>query len=90
VKKREAIKYCHQHDILKEYLEFYGSEVLSMLYTEFNIDEAKEVWQEEAVEKAREDFSMEIARKALAKGLTPEFIQEIIGLDLETIQGLSK
>ena len=83
---QEAIKFCHQHDILKEYLEIYGSEVLSMLHTEFNIEEAKEVWQEEA----REENSIEIAQKALAKGSTPEFVQEITGLDPEIIQGLGK
>jgi len=32
----------------------------------------------------------EIARNLLAEGSTPEFVQKITGLDLETIQGLSK
>ena len=50
----EAIKFCHKNDILKEYLEHYGSEVLNMLYTEFNIEDAKAVWREEAHEDGRE------------------------------------
>jgi len=57
-----------------------------MLYTEFNIEEAKEVWQEEA----REERDRAIARNALAEGSTPEFVHKITGLDLETIQGLCK
>jgi len=99
---KEAIKYCHKHDILKEYLEIYGSEVLNMLYTEFNIEDAKEVWQEEAHEKGREEGREEgreagrteeklgIARNLLIRGETPDFVQEITGLDLETIQSLKK
>ena len=33
---------------------------------------------------------IEIARKALAEGLTPEIVQKITGLDTETIKGLNK
>ena len=36
----------------------------------------------------RKQRDVEIARNALAEGLTPEFVQEITGLDLETIKGL--
>ena len=54
---RAAIKYCEKHDILREFLEVHGSEVLNMLSLEWNWDEAKEVWQEEASEKAREEES---------------------------------
>ena len=57
-----------------------------MLYTEFNIDEAKEVWQEEA----REERDIEIARNLLAEGSTAEFVHKTTGLDLKTIQDLSK
>jgi len=33
--------------------------------------------------------ALEIARNALAEGSTPEFVQKITGLDMETIQGLN-
>jgi len=46
----EAIKYCRKHDILREFLEIHGSEVVSMILEEWNIDEAMEVWREEAWE----------------------------------------
>ena len=39
--------------------------------------------------EGREEKAVEIARNALAKGSTPEFVQNITGLDMETIQGLS-
>lgn len=44
----KAIKDCINQDILKDFLKENGSEVINMLYTEFNLEDAKEVWQEEA------------------------------------------
>jgi len=55
-----------------------------MLLTEWNTEEAKVVWREEALEEK----AMEIARNALAKGLPLETIHDITGLDLETIKNL--
>jgi len=45
-----AIKSCIERGILVYFLEKYASEVLNMLTTEWNWDDAKEVWQEEARE----------------------------------------
>ena len=78
------LKFCQRHDILKEFLEIHASEVLNMLITEWNWDDAKEVWQEEA----REEKTMTIARKLLMEGSTYEFIQKITGLDMATIESL--
>jgi len=57
-----------------------------MLLEEWNIDDAKEVWHEEG----REDEKIDIARNALAEGLTPEIIQKITGLSEEDIKELEK
>jgi predicted transposase/invertase (TIGR01784 family) len=89
---QSAIKYCIDNNILKSFLETQGSEVLNMLLTEWNIEEAKEVWWEEAKEEGREEGKeegkMEIARNAFAEGATIEFIQKITGLNTETIQNI--
>jgi hypothetical protein len=88
LKRGEAIKkaviYCRDHDILKEFLEKNAKEIMNMLLTEWNWDDAKEVWQEEAGEERAE----KIARNALAEGIQPEVIQKITGLDIETIKNL--
>jgi hypothetical protein len=81
---KEAVLYCRSHDILKEFLEKNASEVLNMLLTEWNWDDAKEVWQEES----REDEREKIARNALAEGSSLEFVQKITGLPYETIERL--
>jgi len=61
-----------------------------MLTTEWNWDTAKRVWQDEAREEGREEGEEKgkllIAKKLLAKGSTPEFVQEITGLSLEEIE----
>jgi hypothetical protein len=74
---KRAVKYCIEHDILKEFLEENRTEVMNMLITEWNWDDAlavryeegleegKKKGKEEGMEKSRE----EIARNALAKGL---------------------
>jgi len=96
---KKAIKYCYSHDILREYLEIHGSEVLNMILTEWNTDDAiafaREEGREEGLEKGREEGREErreekrtIARNLLAKGSTPEFVQEITGLSLDEIKKL--
>ena len=87
---KEAVIYCQKHGILKQFLEIHGSEVLNMLLTEWNIDDAKVVWQEEAREEAREERNRAIVMNLLAEGASPEFIRKITGLDLETIQKISE
>jgi len=97
---KEAVKYCQKHDILREFLKLHAGEVLSMLYTEWNWDDAMAFARQEAredgmekgiekgIEKGRVTEKREIARNLLAKGSTPEFVHDITGLDIETIKNL--
>jgi predicted transposase/invertase (TIGR01784 family) len=67
-----------------------------MLITEWDWDKYVEVQRREAVEEGimkgreegREKRSEEIAYSALLKGLPPEMVSEITGLDPDTIQRL--
>jgi len=95
-----AVRYCRDHDILKEFFEQNAAEVMNMLITEWNLEDAQKVWYEDGVEdgiergiekgieKGREEGRESVARNALAKGLTPELICSITGLDMETIKSL--
>jgi hypothetical protein len=47
----EAVKYCIRADILTDFMKTKGSEVVNMLMTEFNVDDAKMVWREEGKEE---------------------------------------
>ena len=79
---KKAIEYCCQHDIIKEFLEKHSQEVMSMLMTEFNLDDCIAVQREEERE--------EIALKMKEYGEPFEKIQTFTGLSLETIQALKK
>ena len=68
---RKAVVYCCNHDILKELLEKNSSEVLNMLMTEWNWDDAKQVWFEEGREKEREYFL-----RLLDQGLSVDEIKQ--------------
>ena len=90
---KRAIKYCIEHNILKQFLENHGSEVYSMALCGWDIEEARVAWREEAreagLEEGREEGREEerevIARNALAKGIPLDLIHEITGLNMETI-----
>ena len=89
---KKAVIYCSNHDILERFLKENSSEVLNMLITEWNWDDAKEVWQDEAREEEREEGLkkiVEIARNALQKGIQVKTVQEITGLDLATLEKLN-
>jgi len=85
---RKAIKYCHKHDILKEYLEIHGSEVLNMILTEWNTEDAIAFARGEGHEQGRTEEKLEIARNLLANGSSAEFVQKITGLTLGEIKKL--
>jgi len=89
---KEAVKYCREHDILKEFLEKNATEVISMLMTEWNLDDALAYRYEEGLEVGREEGmekGMEkVARNALSQGVSPEMIHIITGLDIETINSI--
>ncbi|MCL2705955.1 MAG: Rpn family recombination-promoting nuclease/putative transposase [Spirochaetaceae bacterium] len=58
---KKAIKYCQTHDILTEYLKTHGSEVLNMILTEWNT--------EDAIAFARKEEREEALLEGHAKGL---------------------
>jgi hypothetical protein len=85
---RNAIRYCIDHDILADYLSTNASEVENMLLTEWNWDDAKKVWQEEAREEEREKRNREVARNLKAMNMPPEQISKATGLPLDAVAGL--
>jgi hypothetical protein len=98
---KRAVRHCRDNDILKGFFEKNGTEVINMLLTEWNMDDALAVRFEEGMEegmkrgmeRGREE-GMErgretVARNALASGLSPELICTITGLDLETINSFA-
>ena len=79
---KKAVEDCVKENILCEFLQKYGGDIVNILYREFNIDDAKEVWIEEAVE--------DIAEKMVKRGTPLEFIAEDTGLSLEKVEQISQ
>jgi len=80
----------------RDFLRKHGSEVLNMLYAEYDPEVEMRVVREEALEEG-EEIGMEkgmekekliIAKNLLAEGSTPEFVHRITGLPLEKIEEL--
>jgi hypothetical protein len=97
---KKAIKYCIEHDILRDFLNENSSEVMNMLMTEWNWDDAlavrfeegleegREQGREQGLEQGREESLEEVAKNALAQGLPVDVIKTITGLDAEIIKNL--
>ena len=81
-----AIKFCLANGIMGDYLVEHSEEVFDMLALEWNLDDAKQAWQEEAREQERENF----ATKLIRCGRSFDEIHEDTGLSLNRIEELAK
>jgi len=79
---KEAVKYCVENNILKEFLEQNSSEVMNMLILDWNMEDALAVRYEEGIEKG----VLKTACKALDEGASPEFVHKITGIDVQAIK----
>ena len=82
----DAIDFCVSNGILVEYLKNNSPEVRNMLFTEFNLEEAKEVWFGEGIEKGIEKGKLEDATAMFAEGISLEKIARITNLPLEQLK----
>ncbi|MDR1537361.1 MAG: hypothetical protein LBU32_05080 [Clostridiales bacterium] len=92
----EAIKWCLENGVLHDYLKLHGSEVVNMLLTEFNLEDAlsvryeegREEGIEEGREEGREEGTKNVAKEMLADGEPFEKIVRYTKLPLEEIHAL--
>jgi len=89
-----AVKYCVGKNVLKDFLKEHGSEVVNMLFDNYDFDTYMAVVREEGIEigtaRGLERRSEEIARNALAEGSSIEYVQKITGLDPAVINRLQE
>jgi hypothetical protein len=87
-----VVKYCIENNILKDFLKKHGSEVINMLFYDYDLDTHLKVRYDEGLEDGIEiglEKGLEkTARNLLAEGSSPEFIQKITGLPLNEIFNL--
>ena len=91
-----AIQEAVRRNILRDYLERKGGEVLSILMTEYNYATDMAVLKEEAyedglfagLERGAYQTKLETAKSFLSMGLAPEQVAQGTGLSLEIVQQL--
>jgi hypothetical protein len=81
----KAVQWCIANNVLKDFFEQNGSEVINMLFDEWKLEDALVVEREEG----REERDAEIVENALREGASVEFIQKITGLPAEIIRNLT-
>ena len=93
---KEAMSFCIENGILRDFLETNGAEVANMLYVEWNWDDALEVAREEGVEegieigaaKSKKEQTLEIAKKMIKRNRPIGEIIEDTGLTEEEVKSL--
>ena len=99
-----AINYCTSQGLLVKFMETHGSEVMNMLFTEFDLSTAQEVWYEEGMEKGMEKGlikgrtegrtegetlkALEVAKKMLKRNRPIDEIIDFTGLSLDEVNEL--
>ena len=82
----KAVKECIKDNILKKFLEIYGSDVINMLNMEFNLADAQRVWKKDGIMEGKE----KVAEKMLKRGTPIEIIAEDTELPIEEIQRMAQ
>jgi hypothetical protein len=57
----KAVRWCIKEGILQDYLQRNGGEVENMLLTEWNMEEARKVWEEEASARTAAKFQAQLS-----------------------------
>jgi len=93
---RLTVAECRELGIQEELIELFAKGIENMIFTKFNLKDAKEVWQEEAenrgmkkgVKEGMAQGMEKAARSMIAEGIPPETIARITGLTLGEIRQL--
>ena len=93
----QAVNFCIDHDVMKQFLLENEKDVFNMLALQWNIDDAKKAWfldgRDEGIDIGKNIGEMqkteEIAIKMLRKGKDFEEIQEFTDLPIQRIQELA-
>jgi predicted transposase/invertase (TIGR01784 family) len=85
---KSAILYSKQNDIMQDYLPDHEGEVIQMLTTEWNMDDALHVRYDEGKEEGKTEGKVEAASNMKADGLDVSLISKYTGLSVEEIQKL--
>ena len=92
---REAMRYCEEHDIMKEFLQQHEVEIVDMVNFEWNQKDFEEAIMEEGIERGLARGRAEGRAEGRSEGRSEEknaFVVELLKekLPMETIAKVSK
>jgi len=91
---QEAIEWCIENDILREFLQARGQEVIKAMTIDMTWEHREELIRRderaEGREEGREEGIIAMISKALSNGKTPEEIAEFLGIEIEIIIRIQK
>ena len=87
---REAMRYCEESDIMKEFLQQHEREVVDMVNFEWNHKDFEEAIMEEGMERGREEGKVDIVLEMLRDKLPLETIARISKFSMERVQELGR
>ena len=79
-----AVNDCIEEGILSDFFIANASEVINMLTAEWDIDEARKVWEQEAREDSLEEMVIEMKNEGLAE----DVIARVTKLPIEKIRNI--
>lgn len=83
---KAAMEACVRQGIMVDFIQEHGSEVRNILFTEFNLKDALEVWKEEGIEQGGDFKLIELTVKKIRRGKSPEVIADELETDIGKIQ----
>ena len=83
---REAMRYCMEHDVMKEFLQEHESEVIDMVNFEWNQKDFEEAVREEGREEEKSAFILSMLKEKLPL----ETIARVSKMSVERIQELGR
>ena len=87
---REAMRYCEESDIMKEFLQQHEREVVDMVNFEWNQKDFEEAILEEGMERGREEGKVDMVLEMLRDKLPLETIARISKFSMERVQELGR
>ena len=92
----KIMEQCRQEDVLTEFMEHYGTELIEMLFKELTREEDLEIsrldgydaGQKDGFAKGERKAAMDIAKGMKRKNLDSSVITELTGLSLAEVESL--
>jgi len=85
----KAVKDCIKDNVLKEFLEIYGSDVINMLSMEFSLDDALRVREKDGIIKGEQNKAEKVAEKLLERGMSIGDVAEDTELSIERVEQIA-